>query len=211
MDRFYQAVQAGDVPIGDVRQGLALSASLFGQEQEKRRFAEEYFLYLPGVITNNRAAHLERMNQLIEAAKLTPAEQEERLKEITAAMKGDPILVRLFTPAAMKIGEACRRGQAELRCSAAALAAERYRQKHGRWPEELKDLVPEFLKAVPVDPFDGKPLRYRHDPAGVVVYSAGPDRKDDGGAFDTLNTHRDGTDLGFRLWNVEQRRQPPKP
>jgi hypothetical protein len=62
-----------------------------------------------------------------------------------------------------------------------AIAAERYRLKHGQPPEKLADLVPEFLSAVPTDPFDGQPLRLKADGEQLVFYSVGKDRKDDGG------------------------------
>ena len=38
-----------------------------------------------------------------------------------------------------------------------------------------------YLKAVPLDPFDGKPLRYKKLSPGYVVYSIGEDLSDDGG------------------------------
>jgi hypothetical protein len=45
---------------------------------------------------------------------------------------------------------------------------------------------------------------------GVVIYSVGADGKDNGGKLDK-NPTKDGTDRGFRLWDVPKRRQPPKP
>ena len=42
-------------------------------------------------------------------------------------------------------------------------ACRRYRAKRGRYPEKLDELVPEFIAAVPLDPFDGKPLRYNNE------------------------------------------------
>jgi len=69
------------------------------------------------------------------------------------------------------------------RCDAArvALACLRYRAKHKRLPDTLAVLQPGFLHALPVDPYDGKPLRYRKDARGFVVYAIGRDGKDDGG------------------------------
>jgi hypothetical protein len=91
--------------------------------------------------------------------------------------------------------------QALLRCSRAALAAERYRQAHQRWPASLSELVQAgFLSAVPVDPLDGAPPRLLEGAGGLLIYSVGYDGKDDGGKLD---------DLGFRLWDVTNRRQPP--
>jgi len=42
--------------------------------------------------------------------------------------------------------------------------------------------VPDYLDAVPTDPFDGEPLRYRQFAGGYKVYSIGRDLVDDGGA-----------------------------
>ncbi|MBL8797104.1 MAG: hypothetical protein JNM56_24600 [Planctomycetia bacterium] len=102
---------------------------------------------------------------------------------------------------------------ADLRCSVVALAAERYRLATGAWPASLADLVPKYLPAVPVDLYDGKPLRYARDDEGVVIWSVGPDGHDDGGKptlvpEDRLNDAAKG-DIAFRLWNPERRGQAP--
>lgn len=63
-----------------------------------------------------------------------------------------------------------------------ALALELHRRKHGRHPDALTRLVPEFLSAVPVDWMDGKPLRYRLNPDGsFTLWSVGDNLTDDGG------------------------------
>jgi hypothetical protein len=72
---------------------------------------------------------------------------------------------------------------ATLRAAEIALAVERFRFKNeNRLPESLKDLVPEFVKEVPPDPYDGKSLRYRKLAKGYVVYSIADNGRDDGGA-----------------------------
>jgi hypothetical protein len=50
----------------------------------------------------------------------------------------------------------------------------------GRLPSTLSELVPQYLPAVPDDPYDGRPLRY--DPTKGVTYSVGKDRLDIGGS-----------------------------
>jgi hypothetical protein len=72
-------------------------------------------------------------------------------------------------------------GLAQVRTAQTALAVERFRLAHGRLPENLDELVPQFLSAVPNDPFDGAPLRYHHLAKGYVIYSVGADGHDDGG------------------------------
>ena len=112
-------------------------------------------------------------------------------------------------PALAKIGEACSRIQAALRCEATALAAERYRREHGAWPQSLDLLSPDLIASVPNDPFTGDPLIYRRLPDSVVIYSVGLDGKDDGGNVDVVNVSQPGTDIGIRLWDPAKRRQPP--
>jgi hypothetical protein len=63
-----------------------------------------------------------------------------------------------------------------------AIALKRFQSKHGKFPETLAGLSPEFLPAMPMDPNDGKPLKYRPDGDGTfLLYSVGEDGTDDGG------------------------------
>lgn len=80
------------------------------------------------------------------------------------------------------------------------VAAERYRLVHGNWPGQLAALAPEFITDLPADLYDGNPLRYLRRKDGIVVYSIGPDLKDDGGV--ELARHHDGRgngDITFEL------------
>ncbi|MBX3316526.1 MAG: hypothetical protein KF902_06640 [Phycisphaeraceae bacterium] len=68
------------------------------------------------------------------------------------------------------------------------LCLERYRAAHGRIPERLDELVPEFIDQLPRDVWGGGPLGYVRvdpliDPFGrsFLVYSIGADGTDDGG------------------------------
>jgi hypothetical protein len=97
-----------------------------------------------------------------------------------------------------------------IRTAIAALAAERFRLDHARWPESLDQLAPKYLRAVPNDPFARGPLKLRKLRDGLFVYSVGYDGRDDGGKIDTNLPMRDYADLGFRLWDVPHRRQPAK-
>jgi hypothetical protein len=91
------------------------------------------------------------------------------------------------------------------RTSMAALAVERFRRAHaGQAPPSLDVLVPAYLAAVPIDPFDGKPLKYRQDADSYVIYSVDRDRADDGGALYGHGTGVAGRaperrDLGIRV------------
>ncbi len=61
------------------------------------------------------------------------------------------------------------------------IALELYRRASGGYPASLDVLVPDRLPAVPIDRFDGKPLKYRLRDGRPVLYSVGLDGVDDGG------------------------------
>jgi hypothetical protein len=63
----------------------------------------------------------------------------------------------------------------------AGLACRVFKGRTGQYPESLEALVPGLLKEVPTDPFTGKPLVYRREGDGFIVYSLGSNQKDDGG------------------------------
>ncbi|MHB1421598.1 MAG: hypothetical protein ACYC3I_00095 [Gemmataceae bacterium] len=126
-------------------------------------------------------------------------------------LPNNALLTRLLMPAMSKRGESSRRTHTYIRCTIVALAAERYRQKHKKWPDSLDKLCPQFLSAVPLDPFDGKPLLSRCVENGIVIYSVGSDGVDNNGKLDREHPNQSGADLGIRLWDVSKRRQPPRP
>ena len=71
---------------------------------------------------------------------------------------------------------------AQVRTALAAVAVERFRLANGgKPPDELTALVPAYIDSVPIDPYDGKPVRYRKTEKGHVIYCIGADEKDDGG------------------------------
>jgi hypothetical protein len=153
---------------------------------------------------------LRHLTQFAEIARRPDHQQVAAVRELDQLIHTAPEGARLMLVDGPTLVEACLRHRAEARCAAVALAAERFRLKHGRWPNELADLGPDLLKEVPADPYDGRPLRYRRLPDGVIVYAVGPDGKDDGGRLDAASAGREGSDVGFRLWEVA-RRQPSGP
>lgn len=61
------------------------------------------------------------------------------------------------------------------------MAAERFRKATNRWPKDLTELTPSYLKEVPSDPFSDRPLRCMPTTDGLVIYSVGEDGKDNKG------------------------------
>jgi hypothetical protein len=89
-----------------------------------------------------------------------------------------------------------RRGaMAQAWCDQAVLACalERCRIATGKYPENLDNLVPQFVGAVPLDVCGGGPLKYKvAGPGAFLLYSIGWNETDDGGAV-VMNS--DGADF----------------
>jgi hypothetical protein len=92
------------------------------------------------------------------------------------------LLERMFMPA---LGNAARHfafGQASVALARTAIALERYRLVHGKFPDSLAPLAPQFIAKVPSDVIGGQPLKYRRNPDGrFVLYSVGWNGTDEGG------------------------------
>lgn len=89
--------------------------------------------------------------------------------------------LKLLFPAILMCDQATQRGQINSNAVLTALAVIRYERKHGSLPESLDEIVGEYLKEVPLDLLDGKPLRYRRQNGGFIIYSVGVNGVDDGG------------------------------
>jgi hypothetical protein len=99
---------------------------------------------------------------------------------------------RVFSGFASTLGRTIVREMSAEGCKrivVTALALKRYQLQHGNWPEKLAALSPEFLPTVPLDPVDGRPLRYRRNDDGTfVLYSIGENGVDDGGDVTPVRT-----------------------
>ena len=100
----------------------------------------------------------------------------------------DPYYFFLFRMSAPVFSEVANRFvhlKTQLDAARLACALERFRLARGAYPEQLAELVPDFVAEVPVDTYSRQPLIYRRLEGGTFsLYGVGKDRKDDGGAVD---------------------------
>lgn len=91
--------------------------------------------------------------------------------------------------------------RANMGITLAGLAVERFRLAKGRLPQKLDELVPEFISAIPADPFaDSQPVSYRiKDNGEFVVYSYGWDNDDDRGEENLENKDNTIRDVTFTV------------
>ena len=154
---------------------------------------------------------LKYSNSLVAIANLPQQDQQKAVTELALKLNEKNMLfVKLFTSPPKKIWETSHSNLAILNCAITSLAMERYRITNGKWPRKLDELVPEYLAKLPTDPFNGEPLLVGTIPGGLVIYSVGPDLQDNNGLIDDSKPTKEGTDIGFRLWEVPMRRQPAK-
>jgi hypothetical protein len=135
--------------------------------------------------SGDRERYLKYMTEMIDASRRPVPEaldlMESMRKELSSRHSFIPGLAEMIIPNLTRCETQAARGDALLLGAQAALALERFRLANGRPPAQIAELSPAFLPAVPRDPFDGQPLRYRADEQGYAFYSIGENRKDDGG------------------------------
>jgi len=144
------------------------------------------------------------------AAKPMPQAQNEFdqiEQELDALMTSDLnraryVLTANLLPAVAGSFDAVGKGNATNVATTTAIAIKRYRRARGQIPEDLKQLVPDFLPEVPTDPFDGNPLRYIVKDGEYLIYSVGGNGQDDGG-LDDGGKGKPASDIVFRVIRVE--------
>lgn len=124
----------------------------------------------------------------LEAAEIL---QQEIRGKSNPILHPDWIMARLILPAVKQVSLNSCLAIARSRQALTAIALERFFAKHGSYPAKLDELTPDFLQSVPLDPCDGKPLRYQTTDSGRFrLWSVGFDGKDDASK---VNLKSDGT------------------
>ncbi len=78
----------------------------------------------------------------------------------------------------LRLPEVLSRSQANLRGARLVIALELYQREHGEYPDELGALEPDFIEAMPVDPFSGDAFLYFRDVGDYTLYSVWRDGED---------------------------------
>ncbi len=120
---------------------------------------------------------LESMNSGRFAAALS---DEKNSASVLGKSIGD-ILISHMLPAVRKLQQHSDRIEQVHRNLHLAFALAAYRRDHGSYPRNLEALAPNYLPQIPQDLFTGKPLVYRPSENGYLLYSFGPNGRDDEG------------------------------
>jgi hypothetical protein len=97
---------------------------------------------------------------------------------------GGTILYALLFPAYKNFIKKRCSNQTAHRATFIMSALYRFQNSRGSFPKQLNKLVPDFIDSIPIDPFDGKTMRYSE--AKGLVYSVGEDLIDSGGSTNRI-------------------------
>jgi hypothetical protein len=120
------------------------------------------------------------------------------------------VLARILLPVYPGIIVRYHRRAADLAATGVVIAACQFEQAEHRPPTSLQELVPKYMPDIPLDPFDGAPLRYHIRPNGKwIVYSVGPNQIDEDGEQPKVDPHNytDSGDVIFCECEVDVARE----
>lgn len=157
---------------------------------------------LAGIQEIDRLAYLPLMETLIEATaqdyhtgRALRASFESGLDKVQVSPSLKPFTL-ISLPVLTSTGALLAHNQAKVGLMLTALALERFRLNEGAIPDTLDGLVPIYLPEIPIDPFDGAPLRYLPESQAYTVYSIGMNESDEAGL--SGGTHFEG-DIILRI------------
>ena len=119
------------------------------------------FYYYSGQCTNDMIAQIKLSNAMMDVPVDVYLKRKVKLEKIKNDNMPSANSSRFFG-SNLNLYLKALEAIARLRCAKTACAVERFHLKYKKFPGKLEQLVPEFLPKVPIDPFDGKPLRYFH-------------------------------------------------
>jgi hypothetical protein len=106
-------------------------------------------------------------------------------------------LLGLLLPAFDKIQTAAERNEQTHRNLQLAFVLAAFRVDAGRYPAKLDELAPKYLDKIPNDLFSDRPLIYKADGKGYLLYSVGANGVDDEGR--TYDDEPRGDDIAVRM------------
>lgn len=138
-----------------------------------------------------RDATIAKANELYELqaemVKMTPYHRDAcDLKMPDEVLSSIPryryFLIQILMPASARMSDITYRSKMGHQSTLTVLALKRWRLEKGAYPQTLDELIAGgFLKELPLDPYSDKPLVYRKTDDNFILYSVGPNFKDDNG------------------------------
>jgi hypothetical protein len=198
---------------GEVTMDELIDTSTFDPRRPRRAVAPWTKLWLD----HERAVMLDWMNDAANIERQPYAERFGLWRKWQKRFDARPETINFWAvlfplkmfPGLFSAAHSAFRFHADLGASAILLAAERHRKKTGKWPESIAAIDKDILSDAPTDPFSGQPYRFVRRDGQLLIYSIGPNQKDEQGERDA-ERHLNGgpDDIAARAWDTSLRRQP---
>jgi len=127
--------------------------------------------------------HITDTDQFVMARK-SSFDRAEGLAKFRVPNPVGMILYAMLFPSSQSVVKQKCNAAVSHRATLILIALHRYKMIKGSFPLQLASLAPEFLSSVPLDPYDGRPMRYA--PQDGLVYSVGEDLEDSVGSTELL-------------------------
>jgi len=163
-------------------------SSIFGGGEVSPIVASSYFSWAPRGWLYASAAEISRALRILETA--SPSELVPLANTWPPAPPSDSLRFALYRVYLRRDSHTtwvhavfkAYRAQAQVRLAQTACALERHWLEKGKYPERLEELVPRWIDALPTDPIDQHPLRYKRvGDDQFRLWSIAANAKDDGG------------------------------
>jgi hypothetical protein len=199
-----------------IRRDPAYAAEMFGDVADRRiaagRGLRERVLarllmlaWLP-FLNQDEVLCIRRMNSAVGLSRLAFREAKQESEALERRAQGLPkyaLLARILPQVFFRAVDARDRATARIGLAQCGMALRAYQEAMGRYPASLKELRGRISWPLPADPFIGKDFIYRKTGAGYLLYSIGPNMKDEGGKDRTSLTGPPGKqppdDIAWRM------------
>jgi hypothetical protein len=193
MDSF-DSGEAGATQLPELPGQMIPSGWFYQNELRSSKFILEKFLPIGDVRQQTISATLvEQADESLRTIRLTPYS----------------ILCKIFLPGLVNSPRKFALAQATVNLARTGCALERHHLAHGKYPETLDALAPQFMFKVPHDPVGGQPLHYRcTDDGRFVLYSVGWNEKDEGGMVSVIKSGTVDLENGDWVWRYPDLPKP---
>jgi len=175
---------------GDRKEGL-LARKILREEGPDKFWREEERIYLQSMYELFLMAGKQRWER---------AEELMRFRHVLLrAPRGRGLFIRSVSDHYSRTHDSEARLDARLGTAEIALALRIYKSKHGFYPFRLADLVPEIIPELPKDPYTGKDFLYNPKGLNILIYSVGPNLKDDFGVSEIGKRPHEDYDIVWEL------------
>jgi hypothetical protein len=187
------------------RRLLDLIGDFTGDEKETKLVKYLYITYKSLLTQPNRNETVKKVDRFYDyynkMADMSLVQQRLHREDIEKEIEeiiGNNLLIAIMKPAFLKVIELGYRNKADVHATLTVIAAIRYKQDRGDWPDSLEQLFEKgYLKEIPIDPYSDEPLVYKKTENDFLLYSFGSDFDDDGGKIGLTEKGKPN------MWNAE--------